>query len=186
MAPESQKSFKSSDIPRFQRTQHAYLYHASSCRTQAESSNGQAQSSWQHGSSSEVNMLRGELTGILEEKKVLETELEKLRQTAIELEQVRNEMSEVRESRDHLFRIQQSLAPVVKQLTTCTICQSIVTPPLTSLQCGHYFCKACIDDWEWRFVGPGRAKCPHCRGSIRKVDRSLVGFEDLIAEAQKL
>lgn len=65
-----------------------------------------------------------------------------------------------------------SLKSLEKEIT-CSICFEIFNDPQTLVNCGHSFCKGCLD--QWRASGPENAhrnNCPMCRQSIISTIRS--------------
>lgn len=65
-----------------------------------------------------------------------------------------------------------SLKSLEKEIS-CSICFEIFNDPQMLINCGHSFCKRCLD--QWRASGPENAhrnNCPMCRQSIISTIRS--------------
>lgn len=59
----------------------------------------------------------------------------------------------------------------ISQHLVCPICQDVFTDPIR-IDCGHTFCKACID-----FAAKSNNLCPICRAKLKKArSRDLIAY----------
>jgi len=46
----------------------------------------------------------------------------------------------------------------------------IINKNITKTECGHLFCKSCLERWQLNEPGTPPCKCPTCRQPIKRVD----------------
>jgi hypothetical protein len=66
---------------------------------------------------------------------------------------------------EHIIKSIAEMGAALKKTWDCAICQDIIKPDdLDITNCGHYFCKGCMEEHKRR--GGADCKCPTCRRKI--------------------